>query len=426
MAQLCISSIASNQGKTVLTTALLWHYKNSVRPYKVGPDFIDPQFHKYISGTDSINLDSFIMDQKQVKWIYNRYNDKPNAIIEGVMGFYDGEDRGCSTYSVAKMLDIPVVLVLDGSGSYITLSAVLEGLLKYKKDNTIQAVIFNKISSVTHYRLIKSQIEKDHPNITIAGWIPKNLDTLDGVHLGLDLNNLSKIDQIATDVLQHIEIDKLEYLAVPKSVATQKYPFDPAPRYHAVLGVVNDENFSFLYYDNLEFFREVFDDVVVIKATEDEPIPSNVDILYIPGGYVETDISYNRIKNATNFRDSLIEFAAVKPIYAECAGLLYLGKSVDNKQMSGVLPLHFYTQSRFVRLGYYRSESGVRGHAFHYTAPDEQSLSLGFDKLSKMEQDNGAPGSWLQGKTYGTYLHTMFRTYPQIIKKLFIYKGESK
>jgi cobyrinic acid a,c-diamide synthase len=106
MITLCISAIASNQGKTILTTALLYHFRTSVRPYKIGPDFIDPQFHKKVCGTDSINLDSFIMNEKQIEWLYYHYRDKEVAILEGVMGFYDGQNKGCSTYSITKLLQM--------------------------------------------------------------------------------------------------------------------------------------------------------------------------------------------------------------------------------------------------------------------------------------------------------------------------------
>ena len=161
MKAICVSAISSNQGKTLLTTALLHHFKKSVRAYKIGPDYIDPQFHEIISSRASINLDTFIMNENQVKWIFNKYNDQNISILEGVMGFYDGMDKGSSAYDVTKLLNIPTILLLDGSGSYITISAVLKGLKTYKENNTIKAVILNKLSSSMHYELIKNQIEKD-------------------------------------------------------------------------------------------------------------------------------------------------------------------------------------------------------------------------------------------------------------------------
>ncbi len=120
--RICISACSSNSGKTILTTALLHYFKGRVRAFKVGPDFIDPQFHKKISSKPSINLDSFIMSKRQIDWIFNKYSTEDISIVEGVMGFYDGEDRGCSTYSISRDLNIPTVLVMDAQGSYITIS----------------------------------------------------------------------------------------------------------------------------------------------------------------------------------------------------------------------------------------------------------------------------------------------------------------
>jgi len=259
MLNLCISAIASNQGKTILTTALLYHFRDSVRPFKIGPDFIDPQFHKQVCGTPSVNLDSFIMNEEQVSWLYDHYSDRTVSILEGVMGFYDGDNKGCSAYSVSKLLNIPTILVLDGSGSYITISAVLKGLLEYKKDNTIKAVVLNNLSSKMHYALIKKQIEEDHHDVEVLGWIQKKLPALSDTHLGLDLKDLSKIEQISKEVLEHIDLEKLGRVRFPthrqnKSHISSRvetrlcpYPFPTIQKIDEKLAIVNDQNFSFLF-----------------------------------------------------------------------------------------------------------------------------------------------------------------------------------
>ena len=411
----CISAIASNQGKTILTTALLWHFRNRVRPFKIGPDFIDPQFHTYVCGTPSVNLDTFIMDESQVTWLYAQYATEEVAVLEGVMGFYDGEDKGCSAYSVSRLLGIPTILVLDGSGSYITVSAVLKGLCTYTDDHTIQAVVLNNLSSQMHYALIKKQIETDHPEIHVLGWIEKHLPSLGNTHLGLNLRDLDKIAQISQEVLKHIDLDTLETLDYHPVQAPKHYPFPAYQRYQKTIAVVQDENFSFLYHDNLRFLQEQFEELIMIDATQDEPIPLNVDLVYLPGGYVESDDAYARIKDATRFRQSLITHAQTKAVYAECAGLLYLGRCVDDKEMSGILDIEFTLDTRFNRLGYYYSQSGIKGHAFHYTKATEATLEKGFDILSKTPQGKGRAGSWKKHRTYGTYLHTMFRAYPQCL-----------
>lgn len=417
MKAFCVSATASNQGKTVLTTALLYYYKNSVRPFKMGPDFIDPQFHKIVCQTDSINLDRFMMNKKQIKWMFNHYSDKEVSICEGVMGFYDGSDKKSSAYDISKLLNIPTVILLDGSGSYITVSALLKGLKTYRKNNTIKAVVLNKIASQGHYELIKNIIEKDFKNIKVIGWIKKGLDSLNDTHLGLDLKDLNKIEKISQEVLENIDIKTLEDICETPKIKNIEYPFKKLKKQNKKLAIVNDENFSFLYHDNLLFLKEIFEEIVIIDSSKDESIPKDTDIVYICGGYVETNDAYERVKNSNNFRDSLQKHAKNKTIYAECAGLLYLGKNVDEKVMSSILDVSFTKETRFQRMGYYFNENGLKGHAFHYTRAYEDN---GFDVLSKTLNGIGKCGSWKKDKVFGTYLHSMLRGNKKLIKKRFL------
>lgn len=415
MRALCISAIGSNQGKTILTTALLSHFKNSVRPFKIGPDFIDPQFHTRIALKESINLDTFIMNEEQVKWMFAHYSDADISICEGVMGFYDGMDKGCSAYDVAKLLNIPTILIIDGSSSYITLSAVLKGLKSYREDNTIKGVVFNKVSSESHFTLIKNTIEKDFDDVLVLGWIQKSLQSLSDTHLGLDLEDMDKIETISQEVLEHIDMQKLDALSqgfTPLHV--ESYPFEKVAKIDKKIAIVYDKNFSFLYPDNVAFLKEVFAEVVFVSATKDEKIEA--DIVFIPGGYVESEASYGRIKNVYAFKNSLIEHAKTKPVYAECAGMLYLANRVDEKEMAGILDLDFTLHDRFQRLGYYYNSQRIKGHAFHYT--NVVDAKEGKDILSKEKNGVGKVGSWREGRVYGTYLHTMFRSNVAILKEM--------
>ena len=419
MKAICVSAISSNQGKTLLTTALLHYFKKSVRAYKIGPDYIDPQFHEIISSRASINLDTFIMNKNQVKWIFNKYNDQNISILEGVMGFYDGMDKGSSAYDVTKLLNIPTILLLDGSGSYITISAVLKGLKTYKENNTIKAVVLNKLSSSIHYELIKNQIEKDFDDIFVLGWIKKDLQTLKETHLGLDLIDANKelLESLSNEVLTNIDLEKLENIANFIPNTQEHYPFDNFKKIDKKISIIKDENFSFVYYDNIMFLQELFEKVEFIDSTKDEKISENSDVVYIAGGYVETTASYNKIKNSSNFRNSLINHSKTKHIYAECAGLLYLGNKVDEKEMSSILDIDFTLTNKRVRLGYYYSTNGIKGHAFHYTKPLD--TKNGVDILSKSENSKGEFGAWRKNKVYGTYLHTMFRNNINILKDYF-------
>ncbi|WP_226806028.1 cobyrinate a,c-diamide synthase [Arcobacter ellisii] len=414
-----MSATASNQGKTTLTTALLYHFRKSVRPFKIGPDFIDPLFHQKICQTPSINLDTCIMNEAQVKWLFDKYSDKNISILEGVMGFYDGMDKNASAYDVTKLLNVPTIIVLDASGSYITLSAIIKGLKTYQEGNTIKGVIFNHVGSNSHFELIKNQVEKDFDDIEVLGWIENRLDTLDSTHLGLDLkdNEFEKLEHISKEVLKHIDLEKLEKIAEFTASKTEDYPFEKIEKYNKHITLVNDENFSFLYHDNLEFLKESFEKVTIVNAINNEIIPSDADIVFIVGGYIETSKAYEKIENSNDFKNSLLTHAKQnKAIYGECAGLLFLSNRVDDKKMMGLLDLDFTLGKKFYRMGYYENELGITGHAFHFTKLiDEQKV--GEYKLYKKNSSDGTYAAFKNNNVFGTYLHTMFRNNFNKIKK---------
>ena len=393
--------------------ALLHHYKKSVRPFKCGPDFIDPQFHEKIAGVPSVNLDAFMMNEEQVSWIYANYFDRDVAIVEGVMGYYDGMDKGSSAYDIAKILKVPSLLILDAGGSYITISAILKGMCEFRDDNTIKAVVLNKVSSQMHYELVKKHIEKEVPYIKVCGWIQKGLKTLSSTHLGLDLKELNSdaVERVSKDVLEHIELDVLESVMDVSVSSVSSYPFKKIEKRDELCVLVKDENFSFVYHDNLEYLRELYREVKIIKSTKNEEVSIDADIVIIPGGYVETADSFARVKNSDLFKESLRRHAKTKKLYAECAGLIYLGESCDSKEMSGILPITFELTNKRERLGYYKCETQkgeeLRGHAFHYSriikAPQTDI------KLYKVSKKTAKDGGYKKDKVFATYLHTMWR-----------------
>lgn len=409
---LLISAIASNQGKTLLTMALLHHYKKSVRPFKCGPDFIDPQFHEKIAQTPSVNLDGYMMNEAQVAWMFSHYFDKEVAIVEGVMGYYDGMDKESSAYDIAKILKVPSLLILDAGGSYITISAILKGMCEFRNDNTINAVVLNKVSSQMHYELVKKHIEKEVPHIKVCGWIQKGLKTLSSTHLGLNLKELDDglIEEVTQDVLEHIDLEVLESVMDVCVQTVSEYPFIKQEKQEKVCALVKDKNFSFVYYDNLKYLQEHYKKVIIVDSTKNEPIPEEANLVILPGGYVETSESYARVKDSSVFRESLKTHAKEKEVYAECAGLIYLGESCDEKKMSGILPIKFELTNKRERLGYYKCElNGIlqKGHAFHYSriisAPPTDI------KLYKVSKKTAKDGGYIQDNIFASYLHTMWR-----------------
>jgi len=412
---LVVSAIASNQGKTLLTMALLNYFKGRVRPFKIGPDFIDPQFHEKVASYPSVNLDSFMMNDSQLKWIFSKYSDRDIAICEGVMGFYDGMDKGSSAYDVAKTLKIPSLLILDASGSYITISAILNGMLNFRDDNTIKAVVLNKVSSKMHYELVKKFIELECEGVEVVGWIEKNLPSISSRHLGLDLEELEscELDSISKDVLKNIDMNLLENLMDIEIPKLESYPFKPIVKKDERCVLVKDKNFSFVYHDNIEYLKELYREVIFVDSTKDEAIPDDADMVIIVGGYVETDESYGRVKDSIHFKNSLIKhYQKGKKIYAECAGLIYLGKSIDEKEMSGILDIEFELGTKRERLGYYYgidygSSEIKKGHAFHYSkiiSAPKGDIGL-YKSSKKMMKDGG----YKKDGVVGTYLHTMWR-----------------
>jgi len=409
---LIISAIASNQGKTLLTMALLHHYKTKVRPFKCGPDFIDPQFHEKIAQIPSVNLDGYMMNKEQLTWTFAKYMDKEMAILEGVMGYYDGMDKGASAYDVARTLNIASLLILDASGSYITIAAVLKGMKEFRRDNTIKAVVLNKCSSQMHYDLVKKHLELEVPNVTVCGWIQKGLQSLGSTHLGLDLKELDEksIQEVTRDVLTHIDLHSLESLMDITVEQCSVYPFKKIVQKDETCVLLKDKNFSFVYHDNLEYLKELYKKVIIIDSTKDEVIPNDADIVIIPGGYIETKEAHDRVKNSSAFRDSLVQHAKEKQVYAECAGLIYLGESCDDKKMSGILPITFELTEKRERLGYYKCELNgevKKGHAFHYSkikkAPSTEI------RLYKVSKKTAKDGGYKQDKIFATYLHSLWR-----------------
>jgi len=357
------------------------------------------------------------MNKEQVKWMFNNYSNKNISILEGVMGFYDGMDKGSSAYDVSKLLNIPTILLIDASGSYITLSAVIKGLKEYRDDNTIKAVVFNHVSSQGHYDLIYNQIKKDFDDIVCLGWIQNKLDTLDSTHLGLDLkdNDEKTLEKISKDVLKNIDLQKLEELCSYEKQEVQTYPFEEIKIYDKHIALVNDENFSFLYHDNLEFLKQTFSKVTIIDSTKDEQIPKDANCVFICGGYIETKEAYDKYKDNKRFQNSLLEHGKTKAIYGECAGLILLGNKIDDKKMLGFLDLDFTLDSRPCRLGYYDNDLEITGHAFHYSkiVNDKKGEFTLYKKKNQYE----IYGAFKEGKIFGTYLHTMFRNNFTKIKK---------
>ncbi|MBU3181825.1 cobyrinate a,c-diamide synthase [Clostridium psychrophilum] len=326
MKSIVIASDSSGGGKTTVTLGIMKALKNrefNVQGYKVGPDYIDPAFHTKITGTTSRNLDLYLMGEDGVKASFSRGNGDL-AVVEGVMGLYDGKgvDSSYSTYHVSKVLNLPIILVLSPKAQVATLCAEINGIVNFK-DANIKGIILNNITE-SYYKLLKVSI-KLNCNLEVLGYLPKDDRlSLESRHLGLvqssEIENLEEKIGICANLLEkHINMD----LLLDKFKESKKY----VDNFHVEnqgkrTAVAYDRAFSFYYKENLETLEEM-GEVIYFSPIVDKELPSNIDFLYIGGGYPEVFIK--ELSENTSMLES-IKKALDNGLrcYAECGGLMYL------------------------------------------------------------------------------------------------------
>jgi cobyrinic acid a,c-diamide synthase len=358
MKSIIVSSNSSGGGKTTVTLALMRTLINrgyKVQGYKVGPDYIDPAFHREITGLASRNLDLFLMGEVGVKESYLR-GEGELGIIEGVMGLYDGKgiDTSFSTAHVSKTLDLPVVLVLSPKAQAATLCAEIEGLRDYE-DANIVGVILNNISG-SYYNLLKKAIETNCKGIKVFGYIPKDERlTLKSRHLGLvqssEVEDLSKkIDLCSSLMEEYVDVDEL----IKEFKASNIQPISREELHvkdkDLKIAVALDKAFSFYYKENLELLEEV-GRIEYFSPLKDKEVPKDVDFIYIGGGYPEVfkeELSSN--KSMLNSMREVLN-GGVK-CYAECGGLMYLTESIDGVETVGFFKGTSYMTGKLNNFGY--------------------------------------------------------------------------
>ena len=371
MKTLIISSNCSGGGKTTFTLGLMKALKNrsyDVQGYKVGPDYIDTGFHTEITGKVSRNLDLHLMGEEGVKASFSR-GKGDLAVIEGVMGLYDGKglDESCSTYSVSKVLDnSPILLVITPKAQSVTLCAEINGIKNFKNANIV-GVVLNCISA-GFYKLLKPAIEI-HCGLKVFGYIPKDDELkLESRHLGLvqsvEVGNLNKkIDYLSEIIEKHIDLDGIiESFKEVKSFEDNYHLSKSNKR----IAVAFDEAFRFYYKENLELLEEA-GEVIYFSPLRDKKIPEDIDFLYLGGGYPE--VFKETLSKNTEMLNSIKEALdnGLK-CYAECGGLMYLTGNIDNVNMVGFLNGNSEMTKRLNRFGYATllfNNIEINCHEFH-------------------------------------------------------------
>ncbi len=415
--RICVAGTHSGCGKTTVATGLmaaLTARGMCVQPFKVGPDFIDPSHHTAICGRPSRNLDPFMMSEHGVVETFAKAcHGADIAVIEGVMGLYDGMEGTdtASTAHVAKLLSAPVALVADVGATSRSVNALVRGFRDFDQGVLLAGVVFNRVGGPRHRQMIEASLETD-----ALGWIPRKEELSVGSrHLGL---NMAGEDDRLKDAGGVIE----EYCALSRiiEIAKSSPPVEHAGELHAdggrervSIGVAMDDAFCFYYRDNLDRLASAGARLEFFSPVADR-LP-DVDGLYLGGGYPEL---HAEKLEASRCRDDIKKAAEDgMPIYGECGGLMYLTESITvadrEHRMAGALSAKSimtgrmqalgYIEARFVRGPIFGPGLAYRGHEFHYSTvecADDARFAIATDR-----------GKGIVGGLDGIYEHNVIGAY---------------
>lgn len=397
-----IAAPKSGSGKTMITCALLQLLKDSgknVSSYKCGPDYIDPMFHKKVLGVPSKNLDTFFTDEKTtVQLFLDERADGDFAVLEGVMGLYDGlggiYEQG-SSYHLAKVTQTPIILVVDAKGMGKSVLALIAGFLQYDTHHLIKGVLLNRMSK-GYYDIIKPLIEKEL-SVKVVGYFPEQKDIgLSSRHLGLvmpdELADIKEqLDELAERLKKTIDLDMLLDIAVEAEEITKTTNTEQMQIQNqnntVNIAVAMDEAFCFYYEDNLRLLEKCGAKLQYFSPLHDTKLPDNCDALLLGGGYPE--LYAKELSENLSMRNSIkTAFKTGLPTVAECGGFMYLHTYIHNIceedadaqnyvfGMTGALDSECHFKGKLVRFGYIELEEKhnnflptdekIRAHEFHY------------------------------------------------------------
>lgn len=418
-----IAGTGSGVGKTTIAMGIMaaFRKKYEVQPFKVGPDFIDPGHHTRICGRPSRNLDSFMMGERGVLETFKQGSQGADfCIIEGVMGLFDGLDASeiASSAHIVKILDIPVVLVVDAHGVSRSIAAIVKGFIDLDKGVDIRGIILNNIGSDKHVRLIKDSLSSANIDIPVLGALPKNKElSIPSRHLGLLMasENVQDISRLSSFIETNIDMESLKDLASTFALPDIDLN-ESGERFSVKIGIAHDRAFCFYYQDSFDALRRSGAELVFFSPMGDE-LPE-VDGIYLGGGYpelyageLEAAKTRNQIKKAAD--DGM-------PVYGECGALLYLNESLETDRiykMAGILPANSRMTDKLQALGYTEAETVtvspvagkgkiIRGHEFHYSLTEcDRDANL----VYKMRRGKGiieGRDGLIEHNTVASYMHT--------------------
>jgi cobyrinic acid a,c-diamide synthase len=443
-----VAGTASGVGKTTVALAVIAALRSrglTVQPFKCGPDFIDGGHLAMVADRAVRNFDSWMLDPEENLGIFSRASAGCDvAVVEGMMGLFDGttgsSEEG-STAEIAKLLDFPVVLVVDAANSARSIAAVIRGFETFDSELRFTGIVLNRVAGDAHFRMLDSAI-RQASLVPVLGWLPVEADAIIperhlGLHtaaegIGASLSTLTRLGS-------RLDLEQLLNATVYDQPSATAPANSADPRYKGIrVGVARDQAFSFYYEDNLDLLRQNGAEIVEFSPIADSALPENLHALCFGGGYPELYAA------ALSGNDSLLQhirdFAkANKPIYAECGGLMYLADkltTVDGQSypMAGVLPVAIEMTKSLVHFGYADVEfahdcllgekgTHVRGHSFHCSrVVAHDSLRCVYRvhySLSGREEQEG----FVQGPVLGSYIHLHFRSNPSLVSSFLQQAG---
>jgi len=420
--RIMLAGISSGCGKTTASLALMAALRAkglAVAPFKSGPDYIDPGFHRIACGRPSHNLDEWLCMPESVTRILAGGSEGADiAVIEGAMGMYDGLGGGtqCSAYALAKHTGTPIVLVVDASGSAASAAATALGFVKYRPDNTIAGVLVNRASSERHYALVKEAMAGI--GLPCVGWLPKDAGLgMPDRHLGLvpveeRPEAKAQIDRAAS--LLRLDMDALREVAGKAGVLSPE-PFSyPESLKGLRIGLARDAAFSFTYEANLIALRRMGAELAPFSPLTDAALPGGLDALYLPGGFPEV-FEAELVANEAMAASVRAAVEGGLRVYAECGGMLYLS-------MIGALPLKWEMTGRLQRFGYVTVTDGdgyrFPAHEFHHsvvtpTAPLDTRFEVAKGERRYRE-------GYVYKNVLAGYPHIHFYDRPGLAERLFL------
>ena len=413
-----------------------------VQAFKVGPDYLDPSWHRLATGRVSYNLDTWMLSRDYVRRLFEQKTSGADiAIIEGVMGLFDGASTTSlegSTAEIASLLAAPVLLVADATGAGRSFAAGIKGFSEFEPDCQIAGVIANYCGSSRHATMLQEALA-GAGLCDLAGWFTRDaFPTLPSRHLGLQAPGNAPgegvTDALGLAVQTQIDMDKLYRLAdrssrvrATSAAAADAAPVEAPPHgnrsYRGTVAIAMDQAFSFYYPDNLELLQELGLRVVTFSPLHDADLPEDIDGLILGGGYPEEHA--RQLSENHSMLRSILRFAeSDRPIYAECGGMMYLAQGVTDRNgqswpMVGILPFSTRMLPRCKRLGYTSTVltettllgpagTRLRGHEFHYSEIVEPVEFGNWHQPYILRDSRGSgerSGGFVQGNILASYVH---------------------